>query len=96
MKKALIDTQTPVQYIASWIESPRVTPVYGTYPNSARVCEVVDTPFEVNPALIWVDCADEVVQDEYYYDKEAQTIYPIENAPAPEPVQPDVDGIDSV
>lgn len=81
MKKALCDTTTSVQYIASWQDG---NAIYETYPNSARVCEVADTPFEVYPTLIWVDCADDVVADQYYYDKEAQTINPVVNAPQPE------------
>ena len=80
MKKALIDTTTSVQYISSWQDG---NAVYETYPNSARVCEVTDTTFEVYPTLIWVDCEDGVVADQYYYDKEAQTINPVENAPQP-------------
>jgi len=81
MKEALCDTTTSVQYISSWQNG---NAVYETYPNSARVCEVSDTPFEVYPTLIWVDCADDVVADQYYYDKEAQTINPVVNAPQPE------------
>ena len=84
MKKALIDTTASVQHIASWQDG---NAIYETYPNSARVCEVADTPFEVYPTLIWVDCADDVVADQYYYDKETQTINPVENAPQPEPTQ---------
>jgi hypothetical protein len=92
MKKALCDTKTSVQHIASWEEIPDTTParynaVYETYPNSARICEVTDTTFEVYPTLIWVDCEDDVVADQYYYDTEAQTINLIENAPQPEPIQ---------
>ena len=81
MKKALCDTTTSVQYISSWQDGAAV---YETYPNSARVCQVADTPFEVYPTLIWVDCADNVVADEYYYDKETQTINPVVNTPQPE------------
>ena len=80
MKKALCDTTTRVQYIASWQDG---NAIYENYPNSARVCEVSDTTFEVYPTLIWVDCADEVVADQYYYDTESKTIKPIENAPEP-------------
>jgi hypothetical protein len=88
MKKALIDTQTSVSHIVSWVEIPDTTPqkyeaVYEIYPNSARVCEVTDTPFEVYPTLIWVDCEDEVVADQYYYDTESKTIKPVENAEPP-------------
>ena len=88
MKKALIDTTASVQYIASWEEIPDTTPtqynaVYEIYPNSARVCEVEDTTFEVYPTLIWVDCEDNVVADQYYYDKDTQTFNPVENALQP-------------
>jgi hypothetical protein len=89
MKKALCDTTTSGQYIVSWVGS---NPIYQDYPNSARICEVSDTTFEVNPSLIWVDCADNVVADQYYYDKETQTIKLVENAPAPEVVQPTTEG----
>ena len=81
MKKALCDTTTSVQHIVSWQDR---NAVYETYPNSARVCEVSDTTFEVYPTLIWVDCDDEVIADQYYYDTETQTINPIENAPQPQ------------
>ena len=80
MKKALVDTQTSVQHIISWSDN---NPIYETYANSARVCEVTDTTFEVYPTLIWVDCADEVVADQYYYDKDSKTIKPVENAEPP-------------
>ena len=88
MKKALVDTQTSVQHIASWVEIPDTTPkqynaIYETYANSARVCEVSDTPFEVYKTLIWLDCADDVVADQYYYDTESKTIKPVENAEQP-------------
>jgi hypothetical protein len=89
MKKALCDTTTNAQYIGSWVGT---SSVYETYPNSARICEVADTTFEVNPSLIWVDCADDVVADQYYYDKETQTIKPVENAPEPEVEQPTTTG----
>jgi len=96
MKKALIDTQTAITHIVSWGEEPDPLPVYETYPNSGRVCEVVDTPFEVHPSLVWVDCADDIVADQYWYDFSDATIKLIENAPAPESIQPDMDGLESV
>jgi hypothetical protein len=88
MKKALCDTQTSVQYIVSWVEIPDTDPkqynaIYETYPNSARVCEVADAEFPVYQTLVWVDCADDVVADQYYYDKESKTIKPVENAEQP-------------
>ena len=80
MKKALCDTTTSVQYISSWQDG---NAVYETYPNSARVCEVADSEFPVYQTLIWVDCEDNVVADQYYYDTETQAINPVENAPQP-------------
>lgn len=92
MKKALIDTTASVQHIASWEEIPDTTPtqynaVYETYPNSARVCEVADAEFPVYQTLIWVDCEDNVVADQYYYDTETQTINFVENVPKPDAPQ---------
>lgn len=80
MKKSLCDTTTSVQYISSWVDG---NPIYQTYANSARVCEVTDTTFEVFSTLIWVDCDDDVVADQYWYNTQTQTISAIENAPQP-------------
>lgn len=83
-KKALIDTQTSVSHIVSWVEtSIGYNAIQEVYPNSCRVCEVVEQPFEVFPTLIWVDCADDVVADQYYYDSSDQTIKPVVDAPYP-------------
>jgi hypothetical protein len=90
MKKALISTtETNIKYISSWTDN---TPTFSTYPNSCRVAEVGDTTFEVYKTLFWIDCADDVVQDQFYYDTETQTIKPIVNMPEPEVVQPNTTG----
>jgi hypothetical protein len=61
--------------------------------NGYRVAEVVDQTFKVNPILFWVDCADEVVADVYYYDPVTQEIILIPvPPPPPEPVQPTATG----
>jgi hypothetical protein len=93
MKKALVDTQVSVEHIVAYENN---NPVYETYANSARVCEVVNTEFPVYETLIWVDCEDNVVADQFWYDTQSKTIKPIENAPQPEPVQPIVESIESV
>lgn len=81
MKKALISpNESPIQYIASWTDTAPYKPVYGTYSNSCRVAEVCDAEFEVAQPLFWVDCADDVVADEYYFDTATNTIVPISNA----------------
>ena len=48
-----------------------------------RVAEVADSPFPVGEPLFWVDCADDVVADQFWYDPATQTILPV---PVPEPV----------
>lgn len=44
-----------------------------------RVAEVSSNPFPVAPPLFWVECADDVVADQFYYSD--GVIYPI---PQPE------------
>ena len=52
-----------------------------------RVAEVVaqGNEFEVNSALFWVECADDVVADEFWYDPSDELIKPfpivVEDAP---------------
>lgn len=53
-----------------------------------RVAQVEpnDEVFEVAQPLFWVDCADDVVADQFWYDHETQTIKPVpEPEPEPEP-----------
>jgi hypothetical protein len=84
MKKALISpNESPIQYTSGWGDKPPYKEVYSNYPNSCRVAEVCDTEFEVAQPLFWVDCADDVLADQFYYDTAAQTINPIVNAPYP-------------
>lgn len=80
--KALIDNRFPVQYIESWSGTP-LKPVYATYPDSARVCEVSDTDFPVSEPLFWVDCDSSVVADQFWYDTVSGEINPVVNAPRP-------------
>jgi hypothetical protein len=47
-----------------------------------RVADVVATSFEIAPPLFWVECADDVVADVYWYDPNTQQIALI---PVPEP-----------
>lgn len=50
-----------------------------------RVAEVSDTTFEVASPLFWVECADDVVADQFYYDTETQTIIAVPPRPTPPP-----------
>jgi hypothetical protein len=81
--KSLIDPNASVQHIISWTDTKPYKPVYEAYPNSARVCEVQETEFDVSPPLFWIDCADDVVADQFYYDTTNQTINPVVNVPSP-------------
>ena len=49
-----------------------------------RVAEVVMQEFEVHSSLFWVDCTDDVVADQFWYDPVDQTIKAV---PQPEPEQ---------
>jgi hypothetical protein len=42
-----------------------------------RVAQVEENSFEVAPPLFWVDCSNEVVQDQFWYDPTDEQIKPI-------------------
>lgn len=89
MKKALISPNEQVSYQSGWDTNTKpITPVYSVLPNSARIAEVADQSFEVAQPLFWVDCADDVTADGYWYDTANQTIQAIP-APPPKPAAPD-------
>lgn len=52
-----------------------------------RVAQIVDKgqTFEVAPPLFWTSCADDVVQDQFWYDPSDELIkpFPIEVTDAP-------------
>jgi hypothetical protein len=82
MKKAIISpNESPIIYISGYTQDNQ--PIYSNYPNSCRVAEVCDTEFEIAPPLFWVDCANEVIADQFYYDTTTNQILPIVNAPMP-------------
>ena len=72
MKKALIDPNAKVYFVASWAAPVKkgepYTPVFEEVPNSDRVADVVDAEFPVAEPLFWLDCSDNVVANEWYYD----------------------------
>ena len=95
MKKALISPDQSVSYISSWQEVGVNTymPVWTTIVGGERVAEVMDAEFEVAPPLFWVDCADNTVADQFYYESQTQQILPKpQDASYPDPVQPEVQG----
>lgn len=48
-----------------------------------RVAEVAEQSFEIGLPLFWMDCADDVIADLFYYDPATQTILP-----TPQPIPP--------
>lgn len=92
MKKALISPNEQVSNIVAWELNPdtsakhKYLPVMAVIPNAARVAQVEpdNATFPVAEPLFWDNCADDVVADQYYYDKENGDIKIIQNAPYPE------------
>jgi hypothetical protein len=41
-----------------------------------RVAQVEENEFEVAPPLFWVDCSNEVIQDQFWYDPTDEQIKP--------------------
>ena len=88
--KALIDLQsTDLLRIASWTTKTvdgvdTHYPVKEVIPNSARICQIEENEFEVNPtALLWVDCNTSINTSAYYYDTSDSTIKQLVNADYP-------------
>jgi len=92
MKKALISPNEQVSNIIAWELNPswdginpktKYLPVFETIPNAARICEISEQAFPISEPFFWVDCADDVEPNEYYYDTQTQTINLIVNVPYP-------------
>lgn len=80
--EALISPIDKVIYVSGWDTSTTpTTPIYSEVPNSDRVAEVCVNTFPVAEPLFWVQCADDVIADLYYYDNVDQTIKLIPEAP---------------
>lgn len=98
MKYAIIDPRESVTKIIGWTSTTPPMPISEAIPNSARVAEVADQTFPVAEPLFWIDCADDVVADQWYYDTTTQAIIVIPPAP-PKPVaadQPSATGVQTV
>lgn len=80
MKKALLNPKQVANHIIGWSNN---SPIYGAYTNGVMICEVAEQEFDVAPPLYWVDCEDDVISYQYYYDTVAQTINLIEDAISP-------------
>lgn len=90
MKALISPNENPVYYISGWklnpnksLEEGRYSSIFTAYPNSCRVAQVEpdDKIFAVADPLFWVDCPDNCVKDEWWYDTQANTIQPIINTP---------------
>ena len=87
--KALIETITPVKRITSWTTvtvdgETKNKPVLEEIANSARIVQIEETEFDVNPTnLLWVDCSASITQPDYYYDKSDSTIKAINHVAPP-------------
>ena len=86
--KALISPNDTVRYISGWYSGQLGSkivwfPTLSVLENANRVCEVKENEFEVAPPMHWVDCANDVTADNYYYDTTDSTIKVIPNVPEP-------------
>lgn len=59
-----------------------------------RVAEVAQSDFPIAPPLFWVDCADDVIADLFYYNPTNGEILPTPQPP--ETSQPVVEGAQSL
>lgn len=89
MKKALISPlDVPVNYISGWTDQTPAEPIFTNIENAYRVSEVSTQTFDVAEPLFWVDCSDEVVADQWYFNFETGDVLPKQNAPSPNPPLP--------
>lgn len=93
---ALIDPTSPVKHVVAWDTQTPPQPIFSTYPNSARVCEVSATEFLIAPPLFWTPCADTIVPDEYWYNTETGVFAPVESVPPPPVAQPAATGVQTL
>lgn len=78
MKNALINpNESPIKYISGWTDDPTPEPIFVQIENSCRICEVLNETFDVCLPLFWIECNDDVLADQYYYNLTDKEIYPI-------------------
>lgn len=82
MKYALISLQENACKVVGWRSGDEIPePVIEAISNAARVAEVAESTFPVADTLFWVECADNVIADEWYYDIVGQQILAVPAAP---------------
>jgi hypothetical protein len=93
MKNALISPNESVSYISGWTEETNHKEIRTTISNAYRIAEVNDSQFEVANPLFWVECPDDIISHEFYYDSVTKTFIKIpDTAPYPELTQPSTTG----
>ena len=93
MKNALISPNESVSYISGWTEETYPKEIITTIPNAYRIAEINDATFEVAIPLFWVECSDNIISHEFYYDSVMKTIIEIPDTPPyPELTQPNTTG----
>lgn len=78
--KALISPREISPYVAGWTynsKSKQWEPVFDDVPDSWRVAQVQEDAFEIAEPLFWVDCADNIVADLWFYQTSTGEILPI-------------------
>jgi hypothetical protein len=90
--KALINPNESVNHIVNWELNPnwdqvnprkKYLPINEIILNAQRVCDVTENAFEIGEPLFWIDCANDTVADQFYYDNQSKEIKPIVNEPMP-------------
>ena len=91
-KQALISPGEVQTKISGWVNPTNA--ITENIANSARIAEVRDSSFSVAPPMFWVECPDDTVADQGYYDMVTNEIKPFPEPPArPVPTdQPVVSG----
>ena len=84
---ALINPLEQAMQIVSWsgtgTKDDPIKPIVEPIENSAVIAEVEEQTFDVAEPLFWIECANTINADDYFYNTQDQQIYPIENAPQP-------------
>jgi hypothetical protein len=84
MKNALISPLEEISYISGWQSNPIDMGDAIWTKLGWRVADTANPPFEVASPYFWVECADNVVRDLYYYDPNTKQINPVPpNVPMP-------------
>jgi len=87
MKNALISPNEQVSQVTGWEKvNNQWIPISTVIANAQRVAEVATNTFPIAEPLFWVECADNVIADEYYYDSVTLAIVKVP-PPAPIPVE---------